>query len=159
MTHEKRKRVYIDPQVQRALSLRLVIRWTLFIAIAMFVAICIQFLENPMLSLTEHAKQAWWIHGPFFLILIALIPVFVRNSIKLSNRFAGPIYRMRKTIRIIAEGKPAPRLKFRDDDYWQELAEEFNTMVQRLSQGTDIPKAPQQEAANQENALKPTAVG
>ena len=159
MPYTQRKRVYIDPQVQGILARRLIIHWAMFICFAMVLAFCMQILGNPLQTFREHAERAWWIHGPFFLILVALIPVFVRDSIKLSNRFAGPIYRIRKTIRIIAEGKPAPRLKFRDDDYWQDLAEEFNAMVQRLSQGTDIPEAPQQEAANQENALKPTAVG
>lgn len=158
MTLVQRKRVYIDSQVQGALTRQLVIHWAIFIAVAMVLAICIQFLGNPLRSLSEHAQRAWWIHGPFFLILLALIPLFVRNSIKLSNRYAGPIYQLRKTIRNIAEGKPAQRLKFRDGDYWHGLAEEFNTMVQQLSQGTDNPEEPQHETASQGDAVEPTTV-
>lgn len=159
MPHLQRNRIYIDSQVQGALARRLVIHWTMFIFIAIVLAFCMQVLGDPLRSFGEHAQQAWWIHGPFFLILIALIPVFVRDSIRLSHRFAGPIYRLRKTIRSIAKGKPAPPLKFRDDDYWQGLAEDFNTMVQRLSQGAEDPEEPQPETASQEDAVDQVAVG
>jgi len=65
--------------------------------------------------------------------MVFLLPVFVLDAIKLSHRFAGPIYRLRYTIRKIAHGDPAPRLKFRDFDFWQGLAEDFNRMVDRLT--------------------------
>ncbi len=82
-------------------------------------------------------QQLWWTHGPFLLVMLFLLPVFVHDTIKLSHRFAGPIYRLRQTIRSIAQGNPAKRLKFRDYDFWQGLAEDFNTMVERLSKGAD----------------------
>lgn len=159
MSYAQRKKMYIDPQVQGALARRLIIHWAMFICIAMVLAFCMQVLGDPMRPLRVHAQQAWWIHGPFFLILLALIPVFVRDSIKLSHRFAGPIYRLRKTIRTIADGKPIPRLKFRDADYWHGLADDFNTMVQRLSEGADDPEEPLQETACQEDALDTAVVG
>ena len=55
MTLVQRKRVYIDSQVQGALTRQLVIHWAIFIAVAMVLAICIQFLGNPLRSLPEHA--------------------------------------------------------------------------------------------------------
>ena len=65
--------------------------------------------------------------------MVFLLPVFVLDTIKMSNRFAGPIYRLRQTIRSIAQGDPPPRLKFRDFDFWQGLAQDFNQMVDHLS--------------------------
>ena len=159
MSHPERKKHYIDPQIQGVLARRLVIHWVLFIVVTMVVAFCMQVLGNPMRPAREQARQVWLIHGPFFLVLIALLPVFVRDSIKLSHRFAGPIYRLRTTIRSIAEGNPAPQLKFRKTDYWHDLAEDFNTMVQRLSKGTDYLEEPAQETASQNEVVDQSAVG
>ena len=145
MSHPERKKHYIDPQIQGVLARRLVIHWVLFIVVTMVVAFCMQVLGNPIARPVNKPRQVWLIHGPFFLVLIALLPVFVRDSIKLSHRFAGPIYRLRTTIRSIAEGNPAPPLKFRKADYWHDLAEDFNTMVQRLSKGTDYLEEPRRK--------------
>ena len=160
MTHPERKKNYIDPQVQGALARRLVIHWLLFIGVTMGVTFCMQVLGNPMRSLRQQAWQVWAIYGPLFLVLVALLPVFVRDSIKLSNRFAGPIYRLRTTIRGIAEGNPAPRLTFRKGDYWHGLAEDFNIMVERLSKGADYLDESERETADQEDdVVERTAVG
>jgi nitrogen fixation/metabolism regulation signal transduction histidine kinase len=133
MSQSDRKKKYIDPKVQGALVQRLVLHWLAFIAVASVVAFVLQVLADPLRPMSEHFQQLWWTHGPFLLVMVFLLPVFVLDTIKLSHRFAGPIYRLRQTIRHIAEGNPAPRLKFRDFDFWHGLAEDFNRMVDRLS--------------------------
>jgi hypothetical protein len=62
-----------------------------------------------------------------------MLPIFIVDTIKLSNRFAGPIYRLRLTIRSLAEGETFRPLRFRDFDFWQGLADDFNMMVDRLT--------------------------
>ncbi len=137
MSEVNRKKSYVDPQVQGALVRRLVIHWVSYVSVAAAVAFCLQVLSNPVQPLGEHIRNAWWTHGLFLLVLVFLLPVFVLDSIKLSNRFAGPIYRLRRTIHNIAQGDPPPRLKFRDFDFWQGMAQDFNLMIDRLS-GRDI---------------------
>ena len=68
----------------------------------------------------------------------------VYDSVKLSNRFVGPIIRFRKSIRDLSHGKTVQPIVFRGDDYWQELADDFNEMIERVqksetSQGELIP--------------------
>lgn len=53
---------------------------------------------------------------------------------RLTNRFAGPIVRLRKALRSIANGEDITELKLRSGDYWFEMADEFNSVMQRLSQ-------------------------
>ncbi len=137
MSKLDRKKTYVDPKVQGALVRRLVIHWVAYVSVAAAVTFCFQLLSNPFQPLQEHFQQLWWTHGPFLLVLVFLLPVFVFDTIKLSHRFVGPIYRLRETIRDIAQGNPPPRLKFRDFDFWQGLAKDFNLMVDRLS-GRDI---------------------
>ncbi len=133
MSHPERKKTFVDPKVQGALVRRLVRHWLTFLVVASLVAFCLQVMSNPFRSLSEHVQQLWWTHGPFLLVMVFLLPVFVLDTIKISHRFVGPIYRLRQTILEIAEGDPPPRLKFRDFDFWQGLAEDFNRMVDQLT--------------------------
>jgi hypothetical protein len=128
-----RKKTYIDSKVQGALVRRLLIHWTVFLGVAFGMAFCLQLLRDPFRPLEVHFQQLWWAQGPFFLVVVLLLPVFIFDSIKLSHRFVGPIYRLRQTIRKIVEGDTPPPLKFRDFDYWQDMAQDFNVMVDRLS--------------------------
>jgi len=135
MSQPNRKKKFVDPQVEGTLVRRLVLHWLAFFVVTSLVAFCLQVLTNPLRPFNEHVQQLWWTQGPFLLAMVFLLPVFVLDTIKFSNRFAGPIYRLRQTIRSIAGGNPPERLKFRDFDFWQGLAEDFNRMVDRLKSG------------------------
>ncbi len=154
MSHSGRKKTFVDPKVQGALVRRLVLHWCAFIAVAGLVAFCLQVLSNPFRTMEEHAQQVWWTHGPFLLVMVFLLPVFILDTIKLSHRFAGPIYRLRNTIRSLAKGEEFRPLKFREIDFWQGLAEDFNVMVARL-RGDAVDAPP---AAATIDAAEPTAV-
>lgn len=132
MSERNRKKTFIDPQVQGALVRRLILHWVGFFVVASLVAFVLQVLSNPFQSISAHLEQIWWTQGPFLVAALFLLPVFVFDTIKLSHRFAGPIYRLRSTIRNIANGDEPGRLKFRDFDFWQGLADDFNRMVDRL---------------------------
>jgi len=151
MSEVNRKKTYVDPQVQGAIVRRLVIHWVSYVSVAAAVAFCLQVLSNPVQPLGKHIQEAWWTHGLFLLVLVFLLPVFVIDTIKLSHRFVGPIYRLRETIRNIAQGDPPPRLKFRDFDFWQGMAQDFNLMVDRLS-GRDIRHGEEDSAEKPEPA-------
>jgi len=135
MSHPVRKKTFVDPKVQGALVRRLVLHWCAFIAAAALLAFVLQVLSNPFRSIREHAQQVWWTHGPFLLVLVFLLPVFIVDTIKLSHRFAGPIYRLRQTVRTLAQGGKFTPMKFRELDFWHGLADDFNLMVDRLSGG------------------------
>jgi len=151
MSNPNRKKSFVDPKIQGALVRRLVIHWVTFMAVAVAVAFFLQMLSNPFRPAGEQIQQLWWTHGPFLLVWFLLLPVFVLDTINLSHRFVGPIYRLRHTIRKVAQGDPPPRLKFRDFDFWQGLAQDFNLMVDRLA-GREI--EPDREAGSE--TVEPT---
>ena len=132
MSHPTRRKTFVDAKVQGALVRRLVLHWSAFIAVASVVAFALQVLTNPFRPLEAHLQEMWWTHGPFLLVMFFMLPVFIVDTIKLSHRFAGPIYRLRNTVRSLAQGEKFQPLKFRDMDFWQGLAEDFNAMVERL---------------------------
>jgi len=133
MAHPVRKKTFVDPKVQGALVRRLVLHWSAFIAVAALVAFCLQVLSNPFRPIEAHLQDLWWTHGPFLLVMFFMMPVFIVDTIKLSHRFAGPIYRLRNTVRSLAQGEKFQPLKFRDMDFWQGLAEDFNSMMARYT--------------------------
>ncbi|MEQ8208896.1 MAG: hypothetical protein RH917_03620 [Lacipirellulaceae bacterium] len=133
MAHPERKKTFVDPQVQGALARRLCMHWVAFIAVAAAVAFCLQVLSNPFRPISEHFQQLWWTQGPFIMVMVFMMPVFVVDTIKISHRFAGPIYRLRQTIKEIAETGEVKVLKFRDFDFWQGLADDFNKMTSKLT--------------------------
>lgn len=132
MSRPQRRKVYIDASVQGALARRIILHWLLFFGVASLTALVLQVLSNPFLPFGDHLQDMWWNQGPFLVVMLFLLPVFVVDTVKISHRFAGPIFSLRRSMREIAQGKPAHRLKFRTNDFWHELSEDFNAMLVHL---------------------------
>ena len=155
MSHPDRKKTFVDPQVQGALVRRLITHWVGFFSVASLIAFCLQVLANPFRSFDQHLEQLWWTHGPFLLVLVFLLPVFVVDTIRISHRFTGPIYRLRQTIKNIAQGGEIQTLKFRDFDFWQGLAADFNTMIDRVRSNESKPAESVQNTTDEHATVKP----
>src|SRR5262245_46141761 len=132
MPRPQRRKVYIDASVQGALARRIILHWVVFLSVASLVAFVLQVLSNPFRPLADHLQDMWWNQGPFLVVMLFLMPLFVVDTVKISHRFAGPIFSLRRAIRDITQGKPAHKLKFRDNDFWHELSEDFNAMLLHL---------------------------
>ena len=132
MPKPRRTKHFIDSNVQGALARRILFHWVAFMAVAFLVSFILQVLANPFRPISAHLQDMWYTHGPFLLVMVFLLPVFIVDSIKLSHRFAGPIFALRRAIREVAAGAAPRRLKFRRRDFWQDLAADYNAMLARL---------------------------
>jgi len=137
MSRPKRRQKFIDSRVQGALARRIIFHWLVFLAVASVAALMLQVLSDPFRPAGEHLQSIWYTHGPFLVVMVFLLPVFVVDTIKISHRFAGPIFSLRRTMRDVADGQPPQKLKFREDDFWHELAEDYNAMITRLAPSAD----------------------
>ena len=63
------------------------------------------------------------------LTLILLTPVLMYDMLKFSHRIAGPLFRCRRVMLEMAEGKPVPEFKPRKRDLMRELFAAFNTLI------------------------------
>lgn len=130
---QKRSRVYIDYPVQGALARRIVVHWCVFFILSMISLFALElFLGDPELTLAGHLGVLWGKYAFFVILMICILPTFVYDSIKLSNRFVGPIMRLRESIRNLAKGEKVEELKFRDNDFWYELSDDFNVVARRV---------------------------
>jgi hypothetical protein len=90
------------------------------------------------------------------IIMVCLFPAFAYDSIKLSHRFAGPIYSVRTALRKLADGEDMPELSFRKGDFWTDMSGDINRIAARLREKSND-EAAQDEAAQDEGELLETA--
>ncbi len=132
MSARIRKRLSVDDQVQGAISRRLGLYFcTALVFMLLPSTIARTFLEPERLFLT-HLWDVIWEYWPLLLTLTAAMPFVFYDTLKLSNRFAGPIYRLRRQLQRFGSGEVISPIKFRDDDFWQDLATEVNTLLERV---------------------------
>lgn len=127
-----RRQQYVDPEVQGALARRLALHWGIYLVVAAILVVGLQWMVNPFTPFSEHAATALKTYQPVLLVLICLAPIFVYDAIKLSNRFTGPMLRLRTGVRKLAGGERPEKIELRDGDFWQDVATDFNAAVEML---------------------------
>lgn len=127
-----------DWAVQGTVLLHIAMHWLMFLVT---VGAFLLFLE----LVSGEPRDAWQNmlrrHGPSMLVVLVLAPIFIRELCKLTNRFAGPMVRLRRAMHDLAEGREVAPVQFRPGDFWAELATDFNRVAQRV-QGSSKPAAP-----------------
>ena len=128
----KRTKRLVDRPVQIAVVTRFLLHGALFMVVGSIITLVTQYLANPFQSASSLLGAFWQQAGPFIVVLVAMLPIFVWDTIKLTNRIVGPMVRLRATLRQAnaAQGAPAP-LKFREGDFWRDLEDEVNNLVKR----------------------------
>jgi len=127
---KRRNSNFADWEVQSFLVFRLCLHWALFlVATAVGVLIWIRFYSSPVASWQEIRTQFFTTFLPVLITSIAILPVFVLDAVRLSNRFTGPVFRLRKTLSNLTKGKQEVALEFRENDFWKSLATDFNSVV------------------------------
>ena len=137
----RRKRNLVDFEVQTSLLRRLAVHWVLSLfvnAIALYAWTFL--LVGVDGALEEHASYFAKLYFPVLIVSVVLFPVFLLDASKLSNRFVGPILRVRQTLAAAAKGDNVQPLKFRENDFWSKLAEDLNSAL-KLEGQTAAPKS------------------
>jgi hypothetical protein len=109
----------------------------MFLSVTFLVSFLLQVLSDPFRPIAAHFQNLSWTHGPLLMVMVFLLPVFIVDTIKLSHRFAGPIFALRRAMHEVAEGQPPRQIRFRSSDFWHEVAEDYNAMLLKLGARTD----------------------
>ena len=129
--HHKRRIILIDKEVQLMVGGRVVIYWC---AAILFVILPLTFLKTftePGTLLVNNIMNVVSNHSPVFLIMLAFLPLAVYDSIKLSHKFAGPIYRLRKDLDRLQQGEDV-EFSFRKNDFWTDIPDSLNNLVSKI---------------------------
>jgi hypothetical protein len=128
----KRRKALVDPEVQGGILRKIAVHWVVFfVCNAMALMIWIRLFEQPDADWGQTFGDTLRRFLPFFIITMALIPAFVWDTLKLTNRFAGPILRLRSALSDASAGRAVAPLHFRTNDFWQEIAKNFNSVIDR----------------------------
>jgi hypothetical protein len=132
MAKFKRRQLFVDSKVQGAVVLRLLgYGLVTFITTTSMILIW-RMTTGPRQPLSLHFADLWIDYGPALIASLLLVPLIVIDCVRLTNRFAGPLYRMRRSLRDLAMGVPVSPIYFREADFWQDIADEFNAVSAKL---------------------------
>lgn len=129
-----RKHLFVDPKVQGALATRAVLYWFLCLLTVALMLLCWQMITGPARLFYTHLDVIWYYYGPALIASTILLPLVVIDVFRVSNRFVGPILRLRRSLRALGRGEHVGTIEFRDGDFWQEFADEFNVVADRVEQ-------------------------
>jgi hypothetical protein len=129
-----RKHLYVDSKVQGALVSRALLYWAVCLIAIALLLLCWQILTSPPQMFYMYFNNLWFFFGPAAIASLLLVPVVVMDVIRISNRFVGPLLRLRRSMRELARGEDVGPLEFRDNDFWQDFADEFNAVRNRMQQ-------------------------
>ena len=132
MGDAKRKKLFVDRDVQGGLLQRLLVYWvSCMLFVTLPPAILLSFYQ-PTRHLLQHYLDTVWQHWPVLVALTAILPFFFFDAIRFSHRFAGPISRVRREMAAYARGEDAFPLEFRRGDFWRDLIDQINALVERV---------------------------
>ncbi len=151
MSTHRRRKMFVDAKVQGALLFRVVMYWCYcLLGVTCLLACWSVFTVRPETS-AELLKYVCSQYGPALAATLLLLPIVLLDCIRLSNRFVGPIFRVRRAVKQLANGEDIPPLKFRQGDFWYEFAQDFNTAL--LKQNRSVQSAAEAEPPATNNTL------
>lgn len=153
-----RKQLFVDPKVQGALVIRAVGYWVACLVTISLMILCWRIITGPARPLFLHFDDMWFFYGPAVIASLLLLPMVIADIIRVSNRFTGPMLRLRRSMRALARGEHVTPIEFRDGDFWQDFAEEFNQVVVRVQGAESVPSDEAQTADDKEEEVAATCV-
>ena len=129
---QARKQLFIDPKVQGALVLRVALYWVVCLMTLTLMLLCWRILTGPARMFYTHFDEMWFHYGPALIASFLLLPLVILDIVRLSNRFAGPLVRLRRSMRALARAEDVRPIHFREGDFWQEFADEFNAVADEV---------------------------
>lgn len=123
-----RQRVWIDNGVQGVLVGRVILYWICGVLYVGVGSACFQYYQNPDLTLAEHITTLFHQIWPWLPTAVLVLPLAIYDVVRMSNMFAGPIYRLRRHFQSLRQDMGCAPLGFREDDYWRDLPSMVNDM-------------------------------
>lgn len=133
----KRKQIFAQKPIQGGLVIRTVLYWFYCLCtIFLFVAVGSLFSGN-LATAGEMFAKTWQQFSPAVLASLFLLPLVILDVLRSSHRFVGPLIRLETEMKRLADGHPVEPIRFRKNDYWHELADQFNRIAEQAKATSD----------------------
>jgi hypothetical protein len=133
MNRCRRTIFFIDAKVQGALLARTTIYWMFCLFSVSLMLMCWKAFTGPPMRFVDLMADLFNRFGPGLVASLVLLPVALMDVLRLSNRFVGPVGRLRKGLKDLASGNRTEPLLFSDDDFWREMAGDFNEVAAKMA--------------------------
>ena len=137
-----RRHFFVDPSIQGALILRIVVYWTTSMVAMAAMILCWRIETGTPATLWSRLGETAFYCGPIVIVSLLLLPLVVVDMIRFSNRFVGPLLRLRRSMRQLARGQRVEPIEFRRKDLWRELAADFNAIASHAQGHPVTPREP-----------------
>jgi hypothetical protein len=129
-----RRRILIDAGVQGTLVRRTGLYAGATAIYLLVIFILSDALSHPQEPVSESLlrcldEAVFWAPG-----LMLLAPLFAYDLIHISNRFVGPMFRLRRELRKLSNGEDVSPMYSRQGDFWADASESFNRLREELSE-------------------------
>ncbi len=136
MQKHARKQNFVDTTVQGALLRRIIMHWVMYFIVAFLSIVLLQAMLSgpdgePLMQRVITEVKEFTLVG---IILLCIFPAFLLDTIRFSNRFVGPVGRLRRFLKQLGQDGNTERLSFRGGDFWAEMADEYNNVAQMVEE-------------------------
>ena len=135
----RRRRLFADPSLQGRLCLRVALYWCGCLLIVSIGLGCLTVVDESPQSWSELVDQFWGKYRPVLILSLLAMPLALFDCLVLSNRYAGPLLRLRRAMKQLADAESVAPLSLRERDLLQELVSDFNRTAARLQESTVDP--------------------
>jgi hypothetical protein len=129
MSITRRQQMWCDREVQGALMTRVVMYWLFCLLTITLMLVCWTVISGPPRRFAPLMLELYQRYAPALAASLLVLPIVMLDVVRLSNRFVGPIKRLRDGMTVLAEGGEVMPMKFRDRDFWSPLADLFNSIA------------------------------
>lgn len=149
----RRRRLLVDYRVQGALIGRVLIYWVLCL-------LGVLVIRATLSGLCVALDIPWSDTGSLWLSQVLasclFVPFVVVDVLRMTNRFVGPMYRLRRQMERLAQGEAVAPIAFRKGDMWHDFAQAFNDLRSRMDMLSG--RTPETPSAAEEDAT-PVEIG
>ncbi len=136
---QTRSKLLVDWNIQGRLILRLAAYWLLYHLVVWNGLFAFQYSQHCLAAtnvqpLGEFYRDFCARHAAVALFAVALLPMFFIDLLRLTHRIAGPIVRIRATLRRMAAGETVHPIHLRPGDLLTEIRDALNEYIATYQQ-------------------------
>jgi hypothetical protein len=132
MIQVPREQLFVCPKLQGLVLWRLLFYWSGCVTLTSLAVLGWSMVSDPSAEFGQHVDRLAAYAAPALVVALVLLPIVIVDVINLSNRFLGPLIRLRASMRRLATGDRVMPLHFREHDFWHEFAAEYGDLVKRV---------------------------
>jgi hypothetical protein len=153
----KRRTRIVDGRIQGELLRRVCMHWALFLILSISLTVGLNILtSDPAIPLGNQIVDSIAVNFWPFLTVLALLPFFLVDTVRLSSNFAGPMVRLRRALEGLGTKADSKPLVFRDGDFWIGTAEAYNQVAERFAAMQERIEVLEQALEEKSDRCRPT---